>query len=330
MSTAASAWPATPSTACVGDVLDLADVPVLDREVMLEEMVSATHMDMAVRLGRDWPAASFRARLRQRRIEDLVLVDVRCDPCSGMRGQRRAARSARLYLGVTVARGGRETAVAGEAVADLRPGNVLVWRSDQSARFLVHEPQVKQTLIVPLAALADVSGGAGLFRAAALDGAAPAVQLLTGYLDILSRTAGRLTAPELSAARRAALELLAAAMAARTAAAEDAAPPLAVMQAWIEQRLQAGEVTPAAIAAAHSMSVRSVYRVFEEAGETVGGFVRARRLERACRDLAAGADSISQIAVRWGFSDASHFARAFRAQYGCRPRDYRLGSAATT
>jgi AraC-like DNA-binding protein len=245
-----------------------------------------------------------------------------------MRGQRRAARSARLYLGVTVARGGRETAVAGDAVADLRPGNVLVWRSDQPARFLVHEPQVKQTLIVPLAALADVTGGAGLFRAAALDGAAPAVQLLTGYLDILSRTAGQLTAPELSAARRAALELLAAAMTARTA--EGAAPPLAVMQAWIEQRLQAGEVTPTAIAAAHAMSVRSVYRVFEEAGETVGGFVRARRLERACRDLATGADPISQIAVRWGLSDASHFARAFRAQYGCRPRDYRLRSAART
>jgi AraC family transcriptional regulator, positive regulator of tynA and feaB len=326
MSTAVGTWPAAPPAAGVGDVLDLADVPVLDREARLEEMVSATHVDMAVRLGPDWPAASFRSRLRQRRIEDLLLVDVRCDPCSGMRGQHRAARTASLYLGVTVARGGRETAVAGDAVADLRPGNVLVWRSDQPARFRVHEPQVKQTLIVPLAALADVSEGAGLFRAVALDGAAPAVQLLTGYLDILSRTAGQLTAPELSAARRAALELLAAAMAARTA--EAAAPPLAVMQAWIEQRLQAGEVTPAAIAAAHAMSVRSVYRVFEEAGETVGGFVRARRLERARRDLAAGADSISQIAVRWGFSDASHFARAFRAQYGCPPRDYRLGAAA--
>ena len=28
------------------------------------------------------------------------------------------------------------------------------------------------------------------------------------------------------------------------------------------------------VSAAHAMSVRSVYRVFEEAGETVGGFVR--------------------------------------------------------
>jgi AraC family transcriptional regulator, positive regulator of tynA and feaB len=105
-------------------------------------------------------------------------------------------------------------------------------------------------------------------------------------------------------------------------------PPLALMEAWIEKRLAAGNVTPAAIAAAHGISVRSVYRVFEEAGQTVSAFVLARRLARARRDLAAGADSISGIAVRWGFSDASHFARSFRTQYGCTPRDYRTEAAA--
>jgi AraC-like DNA-binding protein len=284
---------------------------------------------MAVRLGPGWPAASFRARVRRWRIEDLVLVDVRCDPCSGMRGQRRAARTESLYLGVTVVRQGRETVEAGDAAADLRPGGAVVWRSDQPARFWVREPQVKQTLIVPMAALGEVNGGTELFRAVALDGAAPSTQLLTGYLGVLSGTVDRLTASALSAARRAALELLVAAVRQHADPAADAAvPPLAVMQAWIEKRLPAGDVTPAAIAAAHGMSVRSVYRVFEEAGETVSGFVRARRLARARRDLAAWAGPVSDIAARWGFSDASHFARAFRAEYGCTPRDYRARTAA--
>jgi AraC family transcriptional regulator, positive regulator of tynA and feaB len=71
------------------------------------------------------------------------------------------------------------------------------------------------------------------------------------------------------------------------------------------------------------MSVRSVYRVFEETGETVSVFVQARRLVRARRDLATGRDPVSDIAARWGFADASHFSRAFRARYGRTPRDFR-------
>jgi AraC-like DNA-binding protein len=229
-----------------------------------------------------------------------------------------------------VARHGRETVVVGDTAADLRPGDAVVWRSDQPVRFRVHEPQVKQTLIVPMAALTEVRGGEDLFRAVALDGTAPCTQLLTGYLDVLSRTMDRLTAPALSAARCAALELFAAAARQHANSPADGTvlPPLALMEAWIEKRLAAGNVTPAAIAAAHGISVRSVYRVFEEAGQTVSAFVLARRLARARRDLAAGADSISGIAVRWGFSDASHFARSFRTQYGCTPRDYRTEAAA--
>jgi AraC-like DNA-binding protein len=330
MSIAAGPWRSAPrSVRGADEYRDLADVPAPEREGRLEELVSATHVDMAVRLGPGWPASSFRAQVRRRRIEDLVLVDVRCDPCSGMRGQRRAAHTESLYLGVTVVRQGRETVEAGDAAVDLRPGSAVVWRSDQPARFWVHEPQVKQTLIIPMAALSEVNGGTELFKAVALDGAAPSTQLLTGYLGVLSGTVDRLTASALSAARRAALELLVAAVRQHAdPAADGTVPPLAVMQAWIEKRLPAGDVTPAAIAAAHGMSVRSVYRVFEEAGETVSGFVRARRLARARRDLAAWTDPISDIAARWGFSDASHFARAFRAEYGCTPRDYRARTAA--
>ncbi|MGW9499321.1 helix-turn-helix domain-containing protein [Streptomyces prasinus] len=33
--------------------------------------------------------------------------------------------------------------------------------------------------------------------------------------------------------------------------------------------------------------------------------------------------SIRAIATRWGFVDAAHFSRAFRAAYGVSPRDHR-------
>jgi AraC family transcriptional activator of tynA and feaB len=322
-----------PSGSGRADHWDLVGVPEAEREAAFEEAVSAMHVDMAVRIGSTSTAASFQARARRRWLQDLVLVEAGCGPCDGMRSRRRAARTDELYVGVTVLRRGRETLALGDTTTDLRPGDAVVWRSDQPIRFWVHTPQVKQTLIVPLPALAETAGGKRPLGSQLLDGAAPSTQLFTGYLKLLSRTMDRLDASEMRAARSAALELLVGAAHRQVVPATSGAtePPIAALRYWIEQRLASGgSVTPASIAAAHGMSVRGVYRVFEEADETVGAFVRARRLARARRDLAAGAGSIADVAARWGFSDASHFARAFRAQYACAPRDYRASAAKGT
>ena len=311
------------------DYWDLTEVAASEREATFEEFLSTALVDMAVRIDPTWTAASFRSWARRRWIQDLALVEAGCDPCQGMRGKRRAALTVDPYLGVTVLREGSETLVVGDATMDMRPGDAVVWRSDQPIRFQVHSPQVKQTLIVPLTALAEVSGGNLLFRPLLLDRTAPATELFTGYLALLARTLDRLSASEVRAARSAALELLIPAARHHVTAENGGAtePPIALMQDWIEQRLLSGDITAPSIAAAHGMSVRGVYRVFEEAGETVGAFVRGRRLARARRDLAAGAGSIADVALRWGFSDPSHFARAFRAEYGCAPRDYRASAA---
>ncbi|KRE46107.1 hypothetical protein ASG92_11855 [Arthrobacter sp. Soil736] len=308
---------------------DLTEVAASKREATFEEFLSTALVDMAVRIDPTWTAPSFQARARRRWIQDLALVEAACDPCQGMRGKRRAAQTEDAYLGVTVLREGSETLVVGDATFDMRPGDAVVWRSDQPIRFQVHSPQVKQTLIIPLIALEETSGGKRLFGPLLLDRTAPATELFTGYLALLARTIDRLSASEMRAARSAALELLIPATRHQVSAEKEGTngPPIVLLQDWIEQRLLSGDITALSIAAAHGMSVRGVYRVFEEAGETVGAFVRARRLARARRDLAAGASSIADIAVRWGFSDPSHFARAFRAEYGCAPRDYRTSAA---
>ena len=43
-------------------------------------------------------------------------------------------------------------------------------------------------------------------------------------------------------------------------------------------------------------------------------------------DPALAARSISEIAVAWGFNDAAHFSRAFRARFGRSPRELRAGN----
>jgi len=49
-------------------------------------------------------------------------------------------------------------------------------------------------------------------------------------------------------------------------------------------------------------------------------------LDAARRDLCdpgLAASSVSRIAFSWGFNDAAHFSRAFRARFGCSPRELR-------
>jgi AraC-like DNA-binding protein len=94
----------------------------------------------------------------------------------------------------------------------------------------------------------------------------------------------------------------------------------------IEQRLGSTDLTPASIAAAHFISTRHLHALFHDTGATVAGWVRQRRLERCRRDLVAPrfADApVSVIAARWGFVDAAHFSRAFKAEFGMPPREYR-------
>ncbi|MFD8549648.1 helix-turn-helix domain-containing protein [Streptomyces sp. NPDC059649] len=101
------------------------------------------------------------------------------------------------------------------------------------------------------------------------------------------------------------------------------------IQEFIQQRLFDPELTPRSVAAAHHISVSYLHRLFEDEEITVAAWIRRRRLERACRDLADPAlrhTPIHAIAMHWGFARADDFTRAFRAVYGMPPRDYRYGA----
>jgi AraC-like DNA-binding protein len=80
----------------------------------------------------------------------------------------------------------------------------------------------------------------------------------------------------------------------------------------------------ASIAAAHHVSVRHLYAVLARAGIGLGDRIRSDRLEACRRDLARDPGAaVGAVARRWGFVDASHFSRAFRAKYGMSPREWR-------
>ncbi|MCJ0873470.1 helix-turn-helix domain-containing protein [Streptomyces sp. AP-93] len=95
---------------------------------------------------------------------------------------------------------------------------------------------------------------------------------------------------------------------------------------FIRRRLGDPGLCPATIAAAHQISLRTLYRLFQQQGTTVAARIRHERLERCRADLAdplMRSRSIHAIAAGWGFTRPADFTRAFRAAYGLPPSDYR-------
>ena len=269
---------------------------------------------------------SFQARLRRWRIDDLTLVDGRCGPFSGTRTRRQLADVDGEFVAVMIVQAGAETISQRHIEATMTPGDVVAWDSTQWNRFTVREPLAKRLMLIPWTALDEVGGRAWMSDGVKLDAAAPATRLLMTYLDTLTQVLPGLDSPAVSAARNAALALLVGALRADSDAcsAEMVRPALrASIERYIERNLLGGTVTPAAIASAHWVSIRTVNRIFSATGQTVGEVVRARRLARAREDLTDSDRPISVIAHRWGFSDTGHFSRSFKAHYGSSPTDYR-------
>ncbi|MCL2429313.1 MAG: helix-turn-helix domain-containing protein, partial [Alphaproteobacteria bacterium] len=94
----------------------------------------------------------------------------------------------------------------------------------------------------------------------------------------------------------------------------------------IERRLDDPALSPALVAEAEGISERYLQKLFEGINDNFTRYVRERRLHRASADLANPVNasrSVSEIAYRYGFSDAARFSHAFRERFGVSPRAFR-------
>jgi len=98
------------------------------------------------------------------------------------------------------------------------------------------------------------------------------------------------------------------------------------IRAFIERNLTDPNLSPGTIAAGVNISVRYLYKLFEQDGVTVSEWIRNRRLDNTVRDLAdphLAHRTIAGIGARWGFRDPTHLSRVFRAREGISPREFR-------
>jgi AraC-like DNA-binding protein len=294
------------------------------------DILADTHLAFDVRATGRTPA-DFRAAVTRRRFGEMMLVDCAAAPFLGHRssaaiGRGEEQRRNESILGFQFVGRGVELVREGGRQLALSAGDVVLWDGLQPTEVEIIEPFSKRTLMFPRdRVLAVCPRLAEQDAFPALDRSGPA-RLLVRFMNALAVELPGLDAAARAAAASAALELLRAAVepALPTSRASTRVAMRAEIRRYVRTHLQDPALGPASIARAYSMSVRALHALFEDAEESVAGLVRGERLARCIEDLQQpNGGSVTEIAFRWGFSDAAHFSRLFKRAFGVTPSEVR-------
>jgi len=154
--------------------------------------------------------------------------------------------------------------------------------------------------------------------------------LLHGMVKQLLKESGELSCSEGQTMQEVIVLLLAQALRSQPALARlgtevGKAPLRRCAEQLIEQQLDNALLTPGLLAKRLGISLRQLYRLFDD-GPSICRYIQQRRLLRSAEDLKSSHlrhESITGIAYRWGFTDSAHFSRVFKKHFACTPSEYR-------
>jgi AraC-like DNA-binding protein len=254
-------------------------------------------------------------------------LNVSGDPARVARGSREVSRDDGRFLGVLFQRRGHTLWSQGERQQVIRPGEIIVWHGRQSLDFRMPERFRKLCLLVPIEQFEGVLPDSELHVGTHFKVGTNLANLLGACLVTLADNVLTSDDESADAAVEITLDMLGAALT-KNKESSDATPRTSLFErvrAFIEKRLDDPDLSPSTIARAHGISVRYLHLLFSERDVTVGGWIRLRRLAQ-CRVALANARrerSITEIALKWGFSDAAHFSRSFKGAFGVSPSAFR-------
>lgn len=182
-------------------------------------------------------------------------------------------------------------------------------------------------LYLPRDTFSELAPALDAMQGQALD--TPLGKLLGDYIGLLQRSLPELAPEDLPRLTHAMRSMVLACLApsadhaARAASLIDLSRREKVRRA-VERHLHAASLGPDTLCREIGMSRTQLYRLLHDDGG-VARYIQRRRLLQAYADLSnpANALSITEIAERLCFPDASSFSRAFKHEFGMTPRDVR-------
>ena len=244
------------------------------------------------------------------------------------RNRIRKQPSSDVLLSVQLA--GPATIIQDERAAVLRPGDATLYDAERPYEIVLDGNFSMLVFQMPRQLLEGRIGDLKEWTARRVVGSHGAGRLASQYLRTVYEEADSLDVSRAMAVRPG-LELFVNALTAvhaRQRNADHQTTLLFVAKELIEASLTDAGFTRERLAKQLHVSVRQLSRIFQLIDSSPHAYLRERRLEAAKTSLMREPGvSVSEIAHRFVFSDASHFCRCFRDRYGVTPRDYRLSSS---
>lgn len=213
----------------------------------------------------------------------------------------------------------------------LHPGDMTVYDATRPHRLIFSSDFRKLILNIPRYALRERVAGMERFTTLRIPARQGVAAVTSEFLKSFANNAAHLSTSETAGLAKQALDLLALTIA--SVRPEDScfsrtrSMSLCRVKAFVEQHLTDPALSAGAVSRGVGLSSRYTNKLFEDEDSSLMRYVWKRRL--ACcrndlRDPAYAHRRLSEIAMRWGFNDLSHFSRAFRQQFGLSPRNFRL------
>nr|WP_221383418.1 helix-turn-helix domain-containing protein [Actinoplanes polyasparticus] len=283
-----------------------------------------THLDNELPMPAFSQAAKddYRGRTRVAQVRDVMIVDAH--PITALQTLEYPDEPTGMVKMYTVRRGTWTlggSPVAGERTT-ISAGQFLLHHMVRPTPFETTPDTIAKILVLPASALAAQLAD----RTVIGEADSAEVRLLTAHTSMVTATLEDLGPAGVDAAHRSLLELAKAVAAGRFDDAEPLLAPALTQAAkdLADERLGDRELSPTMLARELRVSPRTLQRAFAAAGEPAGAYIRRRRLEQARLALGSPGQraSITEIAAYWHFTDSSHFARSFKAQFGQTPSEY--------
>lgn len=292
--------------------------------------------DTYVQLDCDAPGkATIEGEIRLDALATLALSRVTASAQRVQRTPAKIARASEDYFLVSIQTRGRGAVRQDGRTAVLGPGDFALYDSTRPYELVFEQDFQQYVLMLPGAALRSQLRGTEALTARAVSGRRGAGHLMIGMIRSLARDIGALEPASAVAVAQSVEHILVAGLRSLPGVAGPSASALTVLhretiKAFVRERLRDPQLGVAQIAAHLRSSASTVHRAFAGEPCSITDWIWAQRLEQVRRDLcdpALAARSVSELAFGWGFNDAAHFSRAFRARFGCAPRELRASAA---